>query len=82
MPCLVRPKHLRDLVCSGKLIFVQYEDEDHDKVILASDEDLAAAVEHARSLGWKVQYTNTITNSYRTGLKSLMWSVWLNLDRV
>ncbi|XP_015882145.3 CBS domain-containing protein CBSCBSPB1 [Ziziphus jujuba] len=30
-----------------------YEDEDHDKVILASDNDLAAAVEHARQAGWK-----------------------------
>ncbi|CAH9076293.1 unnamed protein product [Cuscuta europaea] len=32
---------------------ILYEDEDHDKVILASDSDLAAAVEHARSAGWK-----------------------------
>ncbi|KVH98111.1 Cystathionine beta-synthase, core [Cynara cardunculus var. scolymus] len=30
-----------------------YEDEDHDKVILATDSDLAAAVEHARLSGWK-----------------------------
>ncbi|KAI9119316.1 hypothetical protein K1719_009991 [Acacia pycnantha] len=27
---------------------ILYEDEDHDKVILASDSDLAAAVDHAR----------------------------------
>jgi len=33
---------------------LQYEDEDHDKVVLASDSDLKAAVEHARSSGWKV----------------------------
>ncbi|XP_031373814.1 CBS domain-containing protein CBSCBSPB5-like isoform X2 [Punica granatum] len=32
---------------------VLYEDEDHDKVVLASDSDLAAAVDHARSAGWK-----------------------------
>nr|XP_016475900.1 PREDICTED: CBS domain-containing protein CBSCBSPB5-like isoform X4 [Nicotiana tabacum] len=30
-----------------------YEDEDHDKVVLASDSDLTAAVDHARSAGWK-----------------------------
>ncbi|KAG1330935.1 CBS domain-containing protein CBSCBSPB1 [Cocos nucifera] len=32
---------------------ILYEDEDHDKVILASDNDLAAAVDHARQAGWK-----------------------------
>uniref|UniRef100_A0A7N0RIV4 Uncharacterized protein n=1 Tax=Kalanchoe fedtschenkoi TaxID=63787 RepID=A0A7N0RIV4_KALFE len=32
---------------------ILYEDEDHDKVILASDGDLEAAVEHARALGQK-----------------------------
>lgn len=32
---------------------ILYEDEDKDMVILASDSDLAAAVEHARSAGWK-----------------------------
>ncbi|KAK4776564.1 hypothetical protein SAY86_005252 [Trapa natans] len=32
---------------------ILYEDEDRDKVMLASDSDLAAAVEHARSAGWK-----------------------------
>ncbi|KAK4264529.1 hypothetical protein QN277_025691 [Acacia crassicarpa] len=32
---------------------ILYEDEDHDKVILASDSDLAAAVDHARSTGMK-----------------------------
>ncbi|KAL7223893.1 hypothetical protein ACSBR1_025370 [Camellia fascicularis] len=31
-----------------------YEDEDHDNVALASDSDLAAAVDHARLAGWKV----------------------------
>ncbi|XP_009420329.2 CBS domain-containing protein CBSCBSPB5 isoform X2 [Musa acuminata AAA Group] len=32
---------------------ILYEDEDHDKVILASDSDLVAAVDHARQSGWK-----------------------------
>ncbi|GAB4860420.1 CBS domain-containing protein cbscbspb1 [Ancistrocladus abbreviatus] len=32
---------------------ILYEDEDHDKVMLASDSDLAAAVDHARLAGWK-----------------------------
>ncbi|KAK6153925.1 hypothetical protein DH2020_013564 [Rehmannia glutinosa] len=32
---------------------ILYEDEDHDKVILASDSDLQAAVYHARLAGWK-----------------------------
>ncbi|KAG6534920.1 hypothetical protein ZIOFF_008828 [Zingiber officinale] len=32
---------------------ILYEDEDHDQVILASDSDLAAAVDHARQAGWK-----------------------------
>ncbi|XP_009793090.1 CBS domain-containing protein CBSCBSPB1 [Nicotiana tabacum] len=32
---------------------ILYEDEDHDKVVLASDSDLTAAVDHARSAGWK-----------------------------
>lgn len=32
---------------------ILYEDEDRDKVVLASDSDLAAAVDHARLAGWK-----------------------------
>ncbi|KAJ8477653.1 hypothetical protein OPV22_021380 [Ensete ventricosum] len=32
---------------------ILYEDEDHDKVIVASDSDLVAAVDHARQSGWK-----------------------------
>ncbi|KAK1433930.1 hypothetical protein QVD17_10848 [Tagetes erecta] len=32
---------------------ILYEDEDKDMVILATDSDLAAAVEHAKSAGWK-----------------------------
>lgn len=37
----------------NNLPHILYEDEDKDKVILATDSDLAAAVEHARSAGWK-----------------------------
>ncbi|EPS72476.1 hypothetical protein M569_02281, partial [Genlisea aurea] len=32
---------------------IRYEDEDHDKVVVASDGDLQAAVDHARQAGWK-----------------------------
>lgn len=32
---------------------ILYEDEDGDKVVLASDSDLATAVDHAKSAGWK-----------------------------
>ncbi|KQK11277.1 CBS domain-containing protein CBSCBSPB1 [Brachypodium distachyon] len=32
---------------------ILYEDEDRDKVILSSDSDLIAAVDHARQIGWK-----------------------------
>lgn len=39
---------------------LQYEDEDHDFVILASDGDLAAAVDHAKATGLKVMDTNEV----------------------
>ena len=32
---------------------ILYEDEDHDQVLLASDSDLQAAIDHAKSIGWK-----------------------------
>ncbi|KAI3737431.1 hypothetical protein L2E82_27433 [Cichorium intybus] len=32
---------------------IMYEDEDQDKIVLATDADLAAAVDHARLSGWK-----------------------------
>ncbi|CAI9767375.1 unnamed protein product [Fraxinus pennsylvanica] len=35
------------------LPLILYEDEDHDEVVLASDSDLQAAVDHARLAGWK-----------------------------
>ncbi|XP_004138042.1 CBS domain-containing protein CBSCBSPB5 isoform X2 [Cucumis sativus] len=42
-----------DDIDRNKLPQILYEDEDHDKVVLGSDSDLAAAVEHARLAGWK-----------------------------
>lgn len=65
---------------------LQYEDEDHDKVVLASDNDLAAAVEHARSAGLKVRliFLLLLNAYFRRGnigycpveLKdSLMWNI-------
>nr|XP_016475898.1 PREDICTED: CBS domain-containing protein CBSCBSPB5-like isoform X2 [Nicotiana tabacum] len=45
-----------------------YEDEDHDKVVLASDSDLTAAVDHARSAGWKDVRTDD-RNQPEQGLK-------------
>jgi len=42
-----------DDIDPSNLPHILYEDEDHDKVVLASDNDLAAAVEHARSADLK-----------------------------
>ncbi|KAF3320034.1 CBS domain-containing protein CBSCBSPB1-like protein [Carex littledalei] len=42
-----------DDIDQSNLPQILYEDEDHDKVILASDSDLTAAVDHARQIGWK-----------------------------
>ncbi|XP_023531336.1 CBS domain-containing protein CBSCBSPB5-like [Cucurbita pepo subsp. pepo] len=42
-----------DDIDRNKLPQILYEDEDRDKVVLASDSDLVAAVEHARLAGWK-----------------------------
>lgn len=32
----------------------QYNDDEGDRVILTTDSDLTAAIEHAKSAGWKV----------------------------
>jgi hypothetical protein len=32
----------------------QYDDDEGDRVVLANDSDLAAAIQHAKSAGWKV----------------------------
>ncbi|XP_064980093.1 CBS domain-containing protein CBSCBSPB5-like isoform X3 [Musa acuminata AAA Group] len=42
-----------DDINKNHLAQILYEDEDGDKVILASDSDLAEAVDHARLAGWK-----------------------------
>ncbi|CAL9095177.1 unnamed protein product [Musa acuminata var. zebrina] len=42
-----------DDIDRNHLPHILYEDEDGDKVILASDSDLVAAVDHARLVGWK-----------------------------
>ncbi|KHG27053.1 CBS domain-containing CBSCBSPB5 -like protein [Gossypium arboreum] len=46
-------QRLEDDIDRNNLPQILYEDEDHDKVVLASDGDLAAAVEHAKLVGWK-----------------------------
>ncbi|KAG0449969.1 hypothetical protein HPP92_027119, partial [Vanilla planifolia] len=42
-----------DDIDKNNLLQILYEDEDHDKIVLSSDGDLAAAVDHARLAGWK-----------------------------
>ena len=39
--------------------FVQYEDDEDDKVLLTTDSDLVGAVYHARFAGWKVNFLLT-----------------------
>ncbi|XVF11511.1 hypothetical protein REPUB_Repub08aG0034300 [Reevesia pubescens] len=46
-------QRLEDEIDRNSLPQILYEDEDHDKVVLTSDNDLAAAVEHAKLVGWK-----------------------------
>ncbi|KAF0925526.1 hypothetical protein E2562_016713 [Oryza meyeriana var. granulata] len=46
-------QRLSDDIDRTNLPQILYEDEDHDKVILSSDSDLVAAVDHARQIGWK-----------------------------
>uniref|UniRef100_A0A7N0UHK8 Uncharacterized protein n=1 Tax=Kalanchoe fedtschenkoi TaxID=63787 RepID=A0A7N0UHK8_KALFE len=50
---------------------ILYEDEDHDKVVLESDDDLAAAVDHARLIGLKglrlhLEYPSTCSDHGRS----------------
>ncbi|PSS07660.1 CBS domain-containing protein [Actinidia chinensis var. chinensis] len=42
-----------DEIDHNNLPQILYEDEDHDEVVLASDADLVAAVDHASLAGWK-----------------------------
>lgn len=48
----------------NELFLLQYEDEDKDKVILESDEDLIAAVDHAKVAGWKVRIFKCLSVVY------------------
>ncbi|KAH1235580.1 CBS domain-containing protein CBSCBSPB5 [Glycine soja] len=55
---------------------ILYEDEENDKVVLASDSDLAAAVDHAKTAGLKglrlhLDYSGT--HGYGTDSSSLSW---------
>ncbi|KAL6890319.1 hypothetical protein ACP4OV_009082 [Aristida adscensionis] len=49
--CILR--RLGSDIDPDRLPQILYEDEDGDKVVLASDDDLTAAVDHARLAGWK-----------------------------
>ncbi|XP_059304150.1 CBS domain-containing protein CBSCBSPB5-like [Lycium ferocissimum] len=46
-------QRIGDDIDRNNLPQILYEDEDHDKCILASDSDLLVAVEHAKLSGWK-----------------------------
>ncbi|CAK9183186.1 unnamed protein product [Ilex paraguariensis] len=55
---------------------ILYEDEDHDKVLLALDSDLAAAMDHARLAGWKglrlhLDYSGATGRRWGSGSKGL-----------
>ncbi|KAG8388095.1 hypothetical protein BUALT_Bualt02G0089600 [Buddleja alternifolia] len=65
-----------DEIDRNKLPQILYEDEDNDKVVVASDSDLQAAVEHARLAGWKglrlhLDYSATPRRGRRSNSASL-----------
>jgi hypothetical protein len=45
------------------IFFQKYDDDEGDKVLLATDNDLIAAIEHARSAGWKVNFPPPFSRS-------------------
>lgn len=49
-PLLSRPQP-----CCAFLVFLQYDDEEGDKVVISVDDDLAAAVKFARACNLKVR---------------------------
>ncbi|CAL5428374.1 unnamed protein product [Camellia sinensis] len=62
-----------DEIDRNNLPHILYEDEDHDNVVLASDSDLAAVVDHARLAGWKVlklHLDHSGTQGHRRGSQS------------
>ncbi|KAK7350711.1 hypothetical protein VNO77_09605 [Canavalia gladiata] len=74
-------QRLGDDIDPNNLPQILYEDEDHDKVVLASDSDLAAAVDHARTTGLKglklhLDYAGTRGNGRgsRSGSYSDAWA--------
>lgn len=44
--------------------YFQYEDDEGDKVLLATDGDLLGAVSHARSVGLKVIYIGFVCHGF------------------
>ncbi|GFP82469.1 CBS domain-containing protein cbscbspb5 [Phtheirospermum japonicum] len=50
----------------NNLPLIMYEDEDNDKVLLASDSDLQAAIYHAKLSGWKVLMSSLLYSNYDT----------------
>ncbi|RWW88532.1 hypothetical protein BHE74_00002592 [Ensete ventricosum] len=61
---------------------ILYEDEDHDKVILASNGDLVAAVDHARQAGLKVGFIWgwSLLGCSMPSSRSILQSIRLHLD--
>ncbi|XP_009375201.2 LOW QUALITY PROTEIN: CBS domain-containing protein CBSCBSPB1 [Pyrus x bretschneideri] len=63
-------QRMGDDIDRNNLPQILYEDEDRDKVMLASDSDLLAAVDHAKQVGWKglrlhLDYSGTRTRRRR-----------------
>jgi hypothetical protein len=42
----------------------QYDDDEGDRVVLTTDSDLTAAIEHAKSAGWKVTVVILFLSAY------------------
>ncbi|KAL8042627.1 hypothetical protein ABFX02_09G065200 [Erythranthe guttata] len=68
-----------DEIDRNNLPQILYEDEDKDKVVLASDSDLQAAVDHARLAGWKglklhLDYSGTSSRRKGSNSKNLEYA--------
>ncbi|KAL1364466.1 hypothetical protein AAHE18_03G220100 [Arachis hypogaea] len=66
-----------DIDSDNNLPQIMYEDEEHDKIVLASDSDLAAAVEHAKAAGLKglrlhLEYSGQNDNQRNSSKESLL----------
>ncbi|CAL9054391.1 unnamed protein product [Musa banksii] len=69
--------------CRIKLL---YEDNEGDKVLLSSDDDLVGAINHAKLTGWKVLRlhiddpgTNKIILSSKSGISTMQRNEWTSL---